>query len=306
MYKDVPAGQVIVGIQVGERGNDLWAISRVGFRMATIENDEKPTVKPFVPTEICDHLEFGDRMYVCNNTWDNLKAFKKPSKLIGIKVQHDGEGDPLHGIQLLFQNNIKTDTQMTEAGRDDVVDWHTIKIDPEKTIKTIGVKKNHDSADGAIHGIKIFSDDYEELCNVTWATGNAEEGHWIHRDVPEGQQICGLATCTGQTEDGPFLKNIQFLLGTNPSVVLPKPAQKGAWTPKLCPPLSFGHVDAEVDYSFPTAAQLYALNGPPTLKGFRFKADRDDGPLGGIQIHFNEFRSGFYQTTESTFADWTM
>ena len=101
VYKDVPEGQVIVGVQVGER-KGLPLISRIGFRMATLDSDEKAVAKPFIPTEITDHIEFGDKLYICNETWDNLKAFKKPSKLIGIKVQHDDEGNPLHGIQLLF------------------------------------------------------------------------------------------------------------------------------------------------------------------------------------------------------------
>ena len=171
---------------------------------------------------------------------------------------------------------------MTEEGKDNVYDWHTIKIDPEKTIKTIGVKKNHDSFNGAIHGIKIFSDDFEELCNITWAENLEDRGHWIYRDIPDGQLICGLSSCTGFENDGEYLKNFHFLLGANPDVVVPKTLAKGSWSPRLCPSISFGFVEAAVDYSFPKANQLFALNGPPTLKGFRFKVNENDGPLTGI------------------------
>lgn len=49
-------------------------------------------------------------------------------------------------------------------------EWKTLKLDPAKTIASVGFKIYSIPGDDryVIHGMKIYSDDYEELVNVTW------------------------------------------------------------------------------------------------------------------------------------------
>jgi hypothetical protein len=82
---DVPVNQIIVGIQCGYQ--EEW-ISRLGFRMATMHSVEHTKVPEFIPTEITGELSWGFTRFGYNASWENLKAFKKPSKLIGIRYKH--------------------------------------------------------------------------------------------------------------------------------------------------------------------------------------------------------------------------
>lgn len=60
-------------------------MSRVGFRMATVHSVDQQKVPDFIPTKVSGNFEFGDMGYGFNASWDNLAAFKKPSKLIAIR-----------------------------------------------------------------------------------------------------------------------------------------------------------------------------------------------------------------------------
>ena len=168
-----------------------------------------------------------------NLHWDNIKSFTRPSKLLAIKVQPNDGKNGLDGIQLIFQNNIKTNIQQTKHGAEEGWEWRTIKIDHHKTISTVGLRINRPNKPGQIYGLKIYSDDYEELCNETWNTKDPSDSYWVYNEVPKGQQICGLGTCTS-TDKEPFIKKIQFLLGTNSSISIPKPQPTGSWRPKFC------------------------------------------------------------------------
>jgi len=53
--------------------------------MATVHSVDQQKVPDFIPTKVSGNFEFGDMGYGFNASWDNLAAFKKPSKLIAIR-----------------------------------------------------------------------------------------------------------------------------------------------------------------------------------------------------------------------------
>ena len=53
----------------------------------------------------------------------------------------------------------------TRNGERSNSEFENIKIDTTKTISTVGVKINLPGEAGQILGIKIYSDDYEEVIN---------------------------------------------------------------------------------------------------------------------------------------------
>ena len=60
-----------------------------------------------------------------------------------------------------------------------------IGIDANKTIASIGLKMsrgNHEE----LRGIKLGSDEYEEICSAIWDK-NEPDGIWKYQEVPRGQ-----------------------------------------------------------------------------------------------------------------------
>ena len=168
--------------------------------MATVHSASPTPALDFIPKTLCDPIYFGDDQFNCNVKWDNLAAFKRPSKICQIRYKVYQGNCSLIGIQLIFTNNIKTEHFQTRTGMENQSqEWKQIKVDPSKTIATVGMKINEPDQYGSIKGIKIYSDDYEELCNVTWDTKNLD-GVWVYHDIPRGQQICGLAADTSYSE----------------------------------------------------------------------------------------------------------
>ena len=58
MYSDVPKGQSIVGLQVGER-RESPQITRVDFKMAINNSPDKLAIKATVPSVMCRPIYFG-------------------------------------------------------------------------------------------------------------------------------------------------------------------------------------------------------------------------------------------------------
>ena len=63
-------------------------------------------------------------------------------------------------------------------GKEDY-EWKTLKLDASKTVASIGFKIQEGGSDEhAIHGMKVYSDDFEELANVTWDVRD-NSGVWV-------------------------------------------------------------------------------------------------------------------------------
>lgn len=103
VYCDVPVGQQVVGCQIGHWKN---SISRLDFKLANMHSSDPAPIPDFIPSVITSTIEFGDPKGKFDTRWDDLSAFKKPSKLIGIKYRHSG--DEMNGFQLIWQNAVKT------------------------------------------------------------------------------------------------------------------------------------------------------------------------------------------------------
>ena len=71
----------------------------------------------------------------------------------------------------------------TKAGKK-VDETRSIKIDTAKTIATVGLKMNLPNEDGEILGIKLYSDDYEEMVNETW-NPTENKGVWVYQNIPK-------------------------------------------------------------------------------------------------------------------------
>ena len=132
----------------------------------------------------------------------------------------------------------------TERAAEGNSEMKTIKIDPNKTIVSISMKVNPNRDE--ISGIKMYSDDYEELCNVVWNTYRLE-GEWKTQIIPRGQQICGIMADTHESK----IRKVGFILGTADNLTVPEAAPNGTWRPKFCRPLIFGDKSPRTDYSFP-------------------------------------------------------
>ena len=106
---------------------------------------------------------------------------------------------------------------MVDGGEQRINDWHTIEV--TQNIKTIGVKvlsTDWKKRSDQICGIRLWGDDYEELHNETWKTGEEDKCEWIYNSVPENQQICGLSSDTSEE----YLRQIVFLLAKDPRIPL--------------------------------------------------------------------------------------
>ena len=66
--------------------------------MATVHSVEHNPVPEFIPTEISGEISWGFTRFGYNSSWENLKAFKKPSKLIEIRYKHFKNKFALVGI----------------------------------------------------------------------------------------------------------------------------------------------------------------------------------------------------------------
>ena len=104
---------------------------------------------------------------------------------------------------------MKTDVLQTAVAAHEDYEWKQIKIDPNKTIATIGMKVNRSGNNVGVYGVKVYSDDYEELCNVAWWNG---PGEWKLIDIPKGQQICGVMA---DTRDENVIRQLAFALGSD-------------------------------------------------------------------------------------------
>ena len=63
-------------------------------------------------------------------------------------------------------------------------DWKSIKLDASKTIASIGFKIPKEAEIPQIHGIKVYSDDFEEMANVIWDTQKTDaelKGDWVYQ-----------------------------------------------------------------------------------------------------------------------------
>ena len=74
----------------------------MGFVMATEHSVDLTPIPKFIPKALGDTLTFGSLQYACEKRWDNLGAFKKPSKLIEIRYQVYSGNQSISGIQLVF------------------------------------------------------------------------------------------------------------------------------------------------------------------------------------------------------------
>ena len=70
--------------------------------MATMHSVEHNLVPEFIPTETTGEISWGFTHCGYNASWENLKGFTRPSKLIGIRYKHFENRASLIGIQLVF------------------------------------------------------------------------------------------------------------------------------------------------------------------------------------------------------------
>ena len=131
-----------------------------------------------------------------------MKKMTQPVKLTAIKWKQYRDDDVLCAIQLIFNTH---KTPMFASSDSDGYELRTAKIDGEKRIATIMVRVYRGYQMAAL---KLISDQDEIIYDEDWAPGY---GQWETREIPDGEQLIGIATAESGSD---YFYSLGFITGS--------------------------------------------------------------------------------------------
>ena len=156
---------------------------------------------------------FGDSTLPIEKEWptrDYLRQIPidKRVKLNRIGFKKYGNDNALTGLQLEFTNGVKTDMLETDFSIKNCKLDH-VDVDDTKTIRTVRVfVPKHSSKH--LNKLQMLDDRGSKIVDVTWYTGDDQNGEWITKEIPEGREIIGFYCNT--SKDGTFILRLGFIL----------------------------------------------------------------------------------------------
>ena len=93
----------------------------------------------------------------------------------------------LTAIELLFSNEVETPLYEDEGYRQEDFMWKFIDVDPNRQIRSISVRSD---VAGWIFGLRLMDEDGVNIVDENW--NKVEDGEWVTKDIPAGEEIIGI------------------------------------------------------------------------------------------------------------------
>ena len=93
----------------------------------------------------------------------------------------------LTALELLFSNEVETPLYEDEGYKQDDFMWKFIDIDPSRQIRSISVRSD---VAGWIFGLRLMDENGENIVDANW--NKVEDGDWVTKDIPAGEEIIGI------------------------------------------------------------------------------------------------------------------
>ena len=93
----------------------------------------------------------------------------------------------LTAIELLFSNEVETPLYEDEGYRQEDFMWKFIDVDPNRQIRSISVRSD---VAGWIFGLRLMDENGVNIVDENW--NKVEDGEWVTKDIPAGEEIIGI------------------------------------------------------------------------------------------------------------------
>ena len=87
----------------------------------------------------------------------------------------------------MFSNEVETPLYEDEGYKQDDFMWKFIDIDPSRQIRSISVRSD---VAGWIFGLRLMDENGENIVDANW--NKVEDGDWVTKDIPAGEEIIGI------------------------------------------------------------------------------------------------------------------